>query len=132
MLGTCPDLSDDDCRELVLERSFFPPGSFSNRVDADAFTHVWNSTHLAAMEEPAFAEIGEQGFEAYRFLWLRTFSRPVVLRIQNEGSAKTLVVKQLSGEGGCLLVMLWTDPTTGIAQHRNPVAADERRESAFG
>jgi hypothetical protein len=28
--------------------------------------------------------------------------------------------------------MLWTAPTTGIAKHRNPVAADEWRESVRG
>lgn len=52
------------------------------------------------MGEPALFQTDDQASEVYRFLWLRSFHRPVALRLQNAGGQKTLVVRQLNGKGG--------------------------------
>ena len=40
------------------------------------------------------------GLESYRFLWLRTFHKPIAVRVWSADSRYYLVVKELSGQGG--------------------------------
>ena len=91
--------SSPACEQLVAERSRFPEGAFDDTA-LSSFVLLWYSEHLAAMAEPVLTRIDERPAEAYRFLWLRTFHHPVVLRLQDVGGEKTLVVKQTNGAGG--------------------------------
>jgi hypothetical protein len=57
--------------------------------------------HLAAMEEPSLYERRtDKAVEQYRFLWLRTFHRPIAVRIQKNSKGILLRIVRLSGAGG--------------------------------
>jgi len=67
-------------------------------INIDSFKTQWYSKHLQAMHEPRFtAKSNNLGF---RFLWLRTFHRPISIRVINNGSTTTLFAIELDGYGG--------------------------------
>lgn len=56
---------------------------------------------IRAMKEPSlFERHADKTIEQYRFLWLRTFHKPIAVRIQKDNSGFTLRGVRLSGEGG--------------------------------
>ena len=59
----------------------------------------WYSRHLEAMNELPLGTI-ENEAESYRFLWLRTFHKPVVIHVWRTGDRHFMVVKRLNGRGG--------------------------------
>jgi len=61
----------------------------------------WASDHLKAMHEPSLfhPEQPTQG-EEYRFLCLRTFHKPIAIRIWSEADGAQMRVVRLSGAGG--------------------------------
>jgi hypothetical protein len=66
----------------------------------DEFRNKWYSWHLATASEPVLFSSADRGLEIYRFLWLRTFHNPIVLRITKTADATYLTVKRLDGKGG--------------------------------
>jgi hypothetical protein len=66
------------------------------------FSARWFSKHLAALEEAAVDSLKSDwdGRESYRFLWLRTFDRPMAIRIDHDKDGTTLTVKEADGKGG--------------------------------
>lgn len=79
--------------------SYFVQGLFSENQRLDQFRIDWYSKHLKAMDEPSLLSRVEG--ESYRFLWLRSFHHPIVMRVRRSvGAAPSLFVKQLSGAGG--------------------------------
>ena len=90
-----------DCASLEVAEFFFPKGVFGERLpsfDQDAFTREWYSQHLRAMTKPSLS-CGESSGESYRFLWLRTWGRPIAVRIE-AGRSSTLTAVELDGAGG--------------------------------
>jgi hypothetical protein len=84
----------------VNEAFYFPAGSLTEAADAsdlDAFRRGWYSRALHAMGEPSLS-CGTSGPESYRFLWLRTWGRPVAVRFRADAAA--LDVVELDGAGG--------------------------------
>jgi len=80
---------------------YFPPRAFCSPQETEHCDR-WYVPHLAAMKEPSLWELSKnQSDEVYRFLWLRTFNRPVSARLEvaADGSGE-LIVKVLSGRGG--------------------------------
>ncbi len=79
---------------------YFPAHVFSDRSDSDSFINQWYSKHLRAMQEPSLFP-AQPGAEVYRFTWLRTFSNPMVFRLNvvKDGTA-SLAVKRANGKGG--------------------------------
>ena len=74
----------------AAETVYFPPG-----------TQNWYPKHLAAMGEPSlFEQSTNQTIEQYRFLWLRTFHKPIAIRVCKGDERITLRVVRLSGMGG--------------------------------
>lgn len=72
---------------------YFPDSVF------DGFVVGWYTSHLSAMNEPSLFEMTRsREANVYRFLWLRSFHRPIALRL--EIADGTLTVKELSGAGG--------------------------------
>jgi hypothetical protein len=64
-------------------------------------TEQWYPKHLKAMKEPSLYEKrADKAVEQYRFLWLRTFHKPLAVRIQKDSGGITLRVVSLSGAGG--------------------------------
>lgn len=62
------------------------------------------SAHLSAAGEPSLLEVVNQEasrLNVYRFTWLRSFEKPVVIRIeQAKGGALLMTASRLSGMGG--------------------------------
>jgi len=79
---------------------FFPVGIFNGRPEIDALIREWFSKHLTAMAEPPLPHLAATGLEVYRFLYLRSFHHPVVVRVQETAEGHVLVVKELDGLGG--------------------------------
>src|SRR5262245_8575536 len=90
-----------DCSTLDAAEFFFPMRVLGERLphfDEDAFHRTWYSTHLRAMAEPSLS-CGDSSGESYRFLWLRTFGRPIAVRVET-GKPSTLTAVELDGAGG--------------------------------
>lgn len=64
---------------------YFPTNIFSDRPRADSFVQNWYSSALYSFKEPLLS-LNFVGHNIYRFLWLRSFHRPVVFTLhQSEG-----------------------------------------------
>jgi hypothetical protein len=75
----------------------------------------WASQHLAAMKEPSlFAPPSDAARDEYRFLWLRTFHKPIAIRIWRGGPAAQMRIVRLSGAGGYDPGQVESDATTQI------------------
>jgi hypothetical protein len=79
---------------------YFPAGLFGPNEWSDDFRAGWYSKHLVAMHEPSLLMDDNAGGERYRFLWLRTFHHPVVIRAERFGNQRFLIAKELNGAGG--------------------------------
>jgi hypothetical protein len=87
--------------------------------DMDAFKAQWYARQLQALQEPVLCCESLSGGRVVRFLWLRSFQHPVVIRL-NEMTAGSwrLMTKTGSGAGG-------GDPgTVATANERTLTAAD--------
>lgn len=64
---------------------YFPANIFSDRPSSDSFVQNWYSSALYSFKEPLLSQ-NFVGHNVYRFLWLRSFHRPVVFTLnQSEG-----------------------------------------------
>ena len=96
------------CVALLLGASaaaqvaYFPPGSLSNDAHGDDFLSDWYSGQLRALKEPSLLELSKKAeAQSYRFLWLRTFHRPVAIRVDvNDDGTALLTTKMTDGQGG--------------------------------
>jgi hypothetical protein len=89
------------CKDPSSDMFFFPEGSFGlklPKLDLDRALRHWYSGHLRAMAEPSLS--CEDAGEAYRFLWLRTWGRPIAVRVQARDGAATVSAIELTGAGG--------------------------------
>lgn len=67
-------------------------------INIDSSSEEWYSKQLLAMNEPVFRD--KPDGRGFRFLWLRTFHHPIAIRIENHGSASSLIAIELDGYGG--------------------------------
>ena len=64
---------------------YFPINTFSDMPRVDSFVQNWYSSALYSFKEPVLSQ-SFVGHNIYRFLWLRSFHRPVVFALhQSEG-----------------------------------------------
>jgi hypothetical protein len=74
----------------AADMTYFPKGA-----------EHWYPEHLKAMKEPSLLQQStNQAVEQYRFLWLRTFHKPIAVRVRKDSAGITLRVVRLSGVGG--------------------------------
>lgn len=84
------------------QEPYFPQGVLEDNAQGESFRSGWYSKHLKALEEPSlYLESKSSNAESYRFVWLRTFHHPVIVRvdIRPDGGAE-LTTKVSSGAGG--------------------------------
>lgn len=91
--------------ETEKQAGYFPASVFATDQDRNEFYQRWYGEPLAAMREPSLLgwgkRPGEEGLQVYRFLWLRSFDRPVAVRVQKERDGKArLFLKILDGHDG--------------------------------
>lgn len=77
------------------------------------------SKFLQAMQEPTLFErpLGKD-VEQYRFLWLRTFHKPIAVRIWKDGAGSHLRVVRLSGKGGYKTGQLELDQSFAVTNEQ--------------
>lgn len=80
--------------------SYFPVGMFSENAYRDQFLAKHYSKNLSAMAEPSLLSSPGNAQEGYRFLWLRTFDKPVAIRLWRSGREQHISIKKLDGAGG--------------------------------
>jgi hypothetical protein len=80
------------------QTAFFPR-VLSQNPSSVRFLNGWYSRHLEAMNERPLSAL-ENEDESYRFLWLRTFHKPVAIHVWRAGELHFIVVKRLNGHGG--------------------------------
>jgi hypothetical protein len=71
--------------------------SLSDEKRVDAFRQSWIAAVLGATKEPNLCEGRSSGNEQYRFVWLRSFDEPVVIRAARESDGPMLYVRVLRG-----------------------------------
>ena len=79
------------------QTAYFPLSGLSATVFGSRCE--WYSRRLKAMNELPLTAL-EKEDESYRFLWLRTFHKPVVIHVWRTGYRHFIVVKRLNGRGG--------------------------------
>jgi len=73
------------------------PGScFPDAAGLGAFEYIWYCNHLHALGEVGLP----RGSESYRFVYLRCYHRPIIVRVQRIGQRWLLFAGVLSGKGG--------------------------------
>jgi hypothetical protein len=86
----------------VAQDSYFPQRSFDGKLSQDKFLADYFTHELKFLGDMSFLELSKNSAaDSYRFLWLRTFSHPVSVRldIQADGSG-VLTTKVGGGKGG--------------------------------
>jgi hypothetical protein len=73
---------------------YFPLNSFSNKANVDSFVQNWYSSALYSFKEPHLFQ-DYIGRNIYRFLWLRSFHRPVVFILHQKDGEVWLNTKML-------------------------------------
>lgn len=91
-----------ECQDPESDAYFFPKGWLGvrrERFDEDQFVRAWYSKHLRAMTEPSLS-CGDGTGDAFRFLWLRTWGRPIAVRLHPSGGGASMAAVELDGSGG--------------------------------
>jgi hypothetical protein len=85
-----------------MNLQYFPPHTFYSEADRDSFVANWYSVHLLTLEElPLWQKLESLEQDIYRFLWLRTFHAPIVIRININPNGKGILITKMSdGRGG--------------------------------
>lgn len=82
----------------------------------DDFSIEWYSEHLYKMKEPLLFN-RKTDKEIFRFTWLRTFDKPIAIRIEKNKDDYWLYWKKLSGKGGYEPGELITDSKKRISEN---------------
>jgi len=88
---------------VPLPAQYFPPGVFDKSPQKDESAANYYGRFLKALHEPSLWELSRQKPEAevYRFLWLRTFHRPIAIRLVVRKSGSGWInFHMTSGKGG--------------------------------
>jgi hypothetical protein len=94
-----PGLSAD-LSSFGSDYDYFPPRAFAEEQESNARIVEWYSKYLRTMDEPSYLSFAVPAVESYRFLWLRSFHHPVVVRISSADDRHLMTIKELDGAGG--------------------------------
>lgn len=90
----------DVCPAVDAAGYYFPPGALAPDPERQRGREAWYSRMLRAMNEPSLSCGPTEATEEYRFLWLRTFHRPIAVRVWNGAGGPHLIAIQTTGRGG--------------------------------
>lgn len=94
-----PDAVLPDVAKMEADYSCFPGLSLRAVKATTQAEYDLYSSYLKVMNEVPLASLVDED-ESYRFLWLRTFHRPVMVHVWRAGDRYFTVVKRLNGRGG--------------------------------
>jgi hypothetical protein len=86
----------------IAQHAYFPTKVLSDDSWGEQFKQGWYSHELKKLEEPSLLEESKNPLsESYRFLWLRTFRRPLAIRLDLRlNGSSILTTKVADGEAG--------------------------------
>lgn len=96
---------------------YFPANSLSDDPSTDSFIQNWYSSALYSLRQPVLAQ-NYVGHDIYRFLWLRSFHRPVVFTLHKSKDQVWLNTRML-------------DKQPAFYDHRMGGVSKEDREEYF-
>lgn len=99
---------------------YFPDKIFHEIQAVHDFIAKWYSSHLESMNEPSFFDLRQdRKIHSYRFLWLRSFDKPVCVRIEiNSDGSAWLVSKMTKGIGGSGPGEIFIDATYPLSKNK--------------
>jgi hypothetical protein len=118
---------------ISAQIQYFPDGALAGDKQQDDFLVQWYSKHLQAMGEPSLWELSkDSAANIYRFVYLRTFDPPIVVRlsVQKDGSGM-LITKITSGKGGYEPGHLLTNRTSCLDAQKVSWFLDRMNELSF-
>lgn len=103
-----PGLSKSIESLTKFRNGYFPVKEFDDGwKGAGGFYEEWYGKHLRVMRETSLLDNKNEDLEVYRFLWLRTFHHPVMVRIERDGYSFNLRSIELNGAGGYEPGRIW-------------------------
>jgi hypothetical protein len=96
------DFSRADCMNEGGDAHYYPTGLLGTSrhdYDEDAVIRRWFSSYLLSMKEPTLS-CRQAADASYRFLWLRSFNHPIVVRVVYDADIANLNAVELDGAGG--------------------------------
>lgn len=126
----CPDQT----ATRIGPDQYFPQGVLGCGERLDAFLTEWYSKHLKALGEPALWALSRSDSEArvYRFLWLRSFHKPIAVRvIINPDLTGVVYVKVANGKGGYEPGLLVRNERLPVGKHGTTLLLTRIIETKF-
>jgi len=104
----------------AFSAEYFPPASLGDTPREHQFQSDWYSKHLSALHEPSLwlESLQNPAAEVYRFLWLRSFHHPIVVRLVVSGETGLLTAKEANGQGGYQPGRLIRDTTVRLSKQQ--------------
>jgi hypothetical protein len=114
-------------------QQYFPEAAFGDQKKSNDFIVEWYSQQLKALQEPSLWETSKSiKGQVYRFLWLRSFNHPVVVRLNvNDDGTGTLVTKVGDGQGGYPPGKLIENRTQDLSKQQTQRFLDEVKELKY-
>jgi hypothetical protein len=86
---------------VLAQTAYFPKGAFDDSA-TDQYMGDYYSGHLRNLDEPSLLRLSaDAGMESYRFLWLRAFDPPIVIRLDVKADGTgTVTAKIADGQSG--------------------------------
>jgi hypothetical protein len=114
-------------------QQYFPEAAFEDQKKSNDFIVEWYSQQLKALQEPSLWETSRTAKgQVFRFLWLRSFHHPVVIRLNvNDDGTGDLVTKVGDGQGGYPPGKLIENRTQRISKQQTQWFLDEVKELKY-
>jgi hypothetical protein len=114
-------------------QQYFPESTFDDQKKSNDFIVEWYSQQLKALQEPSLWEMSKSiKGQVYRFLWLRSFHHPVVVRLNvNDDGTGTLVTKVGDGQGGYPPGRLIENRTQDLSKQQTQRFLDEVKQLKY-
>jgi hypothetical protein len=81
------------------QAAYFPPNSLEESPKSSQFKEQWYSKELSGLHEPSLWEASRAAkqVQVYRFLYLRAFDHPIVVRVEVNMDGKGLLTTKVAG-----------------------------------
>jgi|SRR5580700_5743505 hypothetical protein len=119
---------------VLAQVAYFPPNSLEESPKSSQFKEQWYSKQLSGLHETSLWEASRrtEQVQVYRFLYLRSFHNPIVVRLDVEMNGKGLLTTKIgSGQGGNEPGHLITDKSRKMSVEETSWFVDRIDELGF-